>query len=77
MSVEPPITTYDHPDFSKSVAQELLKELQNSQSLDDGYNIIHNAIEYVKSNEIQTVNYQKISVEFIRFQHIHHFKYLR
>jgi hypothetical protein len=46
------ITAYDHPEFSKNISQELLKELQTSQTLDDGFYMIHNAIEYVKSNRI-------------------------
>ena len=56
------ITAYDHPEFSKNISQELLKELQTSQTLDDGFYIIHNAIEYVKSNRVYI--YVKIRAYF-------------
>ena len=42
--------SYNDPEFSRLIAEELFDELQKIDSLEDGYSMIHKAIEFVKSS---------------------------
>lgn len=41
--------TYKNPEFTASIANDLLIELNNNSDLEEGWNNIHKALEYVKS----------------------------
>ena len=44
--------SYRDPEFTKLISQELLEELQRTESLEDGLWMIHKALEFIKSNRI-------------------------
>lgn len=46
------VRSYKNPEFTKSISQELLHELQNNPNIEEGLTNINKALEFVKSNSL-------------------------